>query len=44
MNVVVPSDEEMDAIVEIARENWSQLKDSYGEEFYNDLMAAYGLE
>ena len=44
VNVVVPSDEEMDAIVEIARENWSQLKDSYGEEFYNDLMAAYGLE
>ena len=44
VNVVVPSDEEMNAIVEIARENWSQLKDSYGEEFYNDLMAAYGLE
>ena len=44
VNVVVPSDEEMNAIVEIARENWSQLKDSYGKEFYNDLMAAYGLE
>ena len=43
VNVVVPTDEEMASIVEIARANWSQLKDSYGEDFYNDLMTAYGL-
>ena len=43
VTVVVPTEEEMASIVEIARANWPQLKDSYGEKVYNDLMTAYGL-
>lgn len=43
VTVVVPGEEEMAAIAKMGRDNWGSLKDTYGEDFYNELVAAYDI-
>lgn len=43
VTVVIPSDEELQALADMCRAHWDTLKDDYGEEFYAQIAAAYGL-